>query len=254
MMKFLGIIPARYASTRFAGKPLAAIGGHPMIEWVYRRARRDVEQVCVATDDERICNCVRSFGGDAVMTSPNHATGTDRIAEAARLLGSDADVIINIQGDEPFIDPQSIVLLMRCFDDARTHIATLARPVAAGTPYAELADPNVPKVLLSPSGQALAFSRQPIPYVRGVDKDAWTQHHTFYRHIGIYAYRAAMLQAITRMAQTPLEKAESLEQLRWIENGLHISVAVTQADNFGIDTPADLQQACRLAAEGKFML
>lgn len=242
-MKFLGLIPARYASTRFPGKPLADIGGMTMIERVYRQAGKELPDVCVATDDERIAATVRAFGGNVVMTSQNHRSGTDRIAEAYRNLASDADVVINIQGDEPFIDPSQIAAVKACFDDPATDIATLVRRFDPALGTDALFNPNTPKVVMDDAMNALYFSRSVIPYLRGVEKEEWAVKGTFYTHIGMYAYRAGVLGEITRLPQSPLEKAESLEQLRWLQAGYKIKVGVTDTPTIGIDTPDDLRRA-----------
>ena len=245
-MKFVGIIPARYASTRFPGKPLADILGQSMIQRVYERASQVLETVVVATDDQRIYDAVVKFGGRVVMTSENHKTGTDRCYEALTKLSETYDVIINIQGDEPFIAMEQIEALKNCFVSDQIQLATLVKPFDTNTSFVELENPNTPKVVLSQTGEAICFSRSVIPYVRGIDKDQWASAHTFYKHIGIYAYRADILEKITQMSQTPLEKAESLEQLRWLEHGLHIHTAVTLADNHSIDTPEDLERVIKL--------
>ncbi len=245
-MKFVGIIPARYASTRFPGKPLADILGQPMIQRVYERASQVLDTVVVATDDQRIYDAVVQFGGRVVMTSENHKTGTDRCCEALTKLSETYDVIINIQGDEPFIAMEQIEALKNCFVSDQIQLATLVKPFDTNTSFVELENPNTPKVVLSQTGEAICFSRSVIPYVRGIDKDRWASAHTFYKHIGIYAYRADILEKITQMSQTPLEKAESLEQLRWLEHGLHIHTAVTLADNHSIDTPEDLERVIKL--------
>lgn len=242
-MKFVGIIPARYASSRFPGKPLALIGGKPMIQWVYERSLKALDHVVVATDDERIYQCVEDFGGNVVMTSPNHNTGTDRIAEAATLLPECYDVVINIQGDEPFIHPQQIEALKQCFEKPATDIATLIRPFPKTTTFEQLSNPNTPKVAITRTGEAMMFSRSIIPYLRGIEQDQWAQTNQYYAHIGIYAYRTDILMKITKMERTPLEKAESLEQLRWLENGLTIQTAITHSITHGIDTPEDLADA-----------
>lgn len=241
-MKFVGIIPARYASTRFPGKPLADIFGKPMIRHVYERASQVLETVVVATDDRRIYDAVEAFGGRVVMTSERHKTGTDRCYEALTKLPDRYDVVINIQGDEPYIATEQIEALKRCFDANSTQLATLIKPFAPEATYQELQNPNAPKVVVNQFGEAVYFSRSVVPYLRGAAPDEWARLHTYYKHIGIYAYRADILAQITRMAQTPLEKAESLEQLRWLENGLRIRVAVTTAENVSIDTPEDLQR------------
>jgi 3-deoxy-manno-octulosonate cytidylyltransferase (CMP-KDO synthetase) len=249
-MQYIGIIPARYASSRFPGKPLADIGGMSMIQRVYEQASKVLDTVIVATDDERIYDCVRAFGGLVYMTSAEHRCGTDRICEAYQLyresdIGnriSDNDiVVVNIQGDEPFIQPEQIQAVMDCFP---TDIATLAKPYTEQDDLQELLTPNIVKVVFSQqTGEALYFSRSVIPYLRGVEQSEWISKGQYFSHIGLYAYRADVLLRITQMPQTPLEKAESLEQLRWLENGLKIKVAVSNTKSIGIDTPEDLQQA-----------
>lgn len=241
-IKFVGIIPARYASTRFPGKPLADIFGKPMVQHVYERASQVLDTVVVATDDRRIYDAVEAFGGRVVMTSENHKTGTDRCYEALTKLAEHYDVVINIQGDEPYIAIEQIEALKHCFDTNGTQLATLVKPFAENSTYDDLQNPNTPKVVVNQMSEAVYFSRSVVPYMRGVAPDEWAQHHTYYKHIGIYAYRTDILAQITKMAQTPLEKTESLEQLRWIENGLRIKVAVTDAENISIDTPEDLQK------------
>ena len=245
-MKFVGIIPARYASTRFPGKPLADILGQPMIQRVYERASQVLDTVVVATDDQRIYDAVVQFGGRVVMTSENHKTGTDRCYEALTKLPETYDVVINIQGDEPFIAIDQIEALKNCFVSDQIQLATLVKPFDANISIDELENPNTPKVILSQAGEAICFSRSVIPYLRGVEKSQWAAAHTYYKHIGIYAYRTDILAQITKMTQTPLEQAESLEQLRWLENGLHIHVAITLSDNHSIDTPEDLQRVVAL--------
>lgn len=246
-LKFIGIIPARYASTRFPGKPLARIEGVTMIERVYRRASAELDNVAVATDDRRIYDAVTAFGGKAVMTSEAHRSGTDRICEAYDNMRSDADVVINIQGDEPFIDPVQIRSLKECFADPEVRIATLVRPFIGD--IEALTNRNTPKVVLDNAGNALYFSRSVIPYVRNYPIEEWPSHADFYTHIGMYGYRASALHEITRLPQSPLEIAESLEQLRWLQNGYKIRVAVNDCPTIGIDTPEDLERACRLARE-----
>ncbi|MDO4191464.1 MAG: 3-deoxy-manno-octulosonate cytidylyltransferase [Bacteroidales bacterium] len=242
-MNFIGIIPARYASSRFPGKPLALICGKPMIQWVYEQSRKELERVVVATDDERIFDCVTRFGGEAVMTSSNHTTGTERIAEAVKLLPGCYDVVINIQGDEPFIQPEQINALKQCFTHQDVDIATLIRPFPPTTNYEQLSQPNTPKVTVNQQGRALLFSRSVIPFLRDKAKDSWAQYNIYYAHIGIYAYRTNVLQEITKLGRTPLEIAESLEQLRWLENGYTIQTAITYSVSHGIDTPDDLADA-----------
>ena len=245
-MKFLGIIPARYASTRFPGKPLADMKGKYMIQRVYEQARKVLDHVCVATDDDRIFNAVQSFGGEVVMTSAQHRSGTDRCFEAYRTLGGHEDVVINIQGDEPFIKPEQIESLIACFDSPQIQIATLVRPFEASEGYEVLANPTSPKVVLNERHEALYFSRSIIPYLRGVEPAEWLTRHTYYKHIGMYGYRADVLGQITCLPQSSLELAESLEQLRWLQNGYTIKVGITTQETIGIDTPADLEKAIAL--------
>lgn len=245
-MKFIGIIPARYASTRFPGKPLADMKGKYMIQRVYEQARKVLDHVCVATDDDRIFNAVQSFGGEVVMTSAQHRSGTDRCFEAYRTLGGHEDVVINIQGDEPFIKPEQIESLIACFDSPQIQIATLVRPFEASEGYEALANPNSPKVVLNERHEALYFSRSVIPYLRGVEPAEWLARHTYYKHIGMYGYRADVLSQITCLPQSSLELAESLEQLRWLQNGYTIKVGITTQETIGIDTPADLEKAIAL--------
>lgn len=249
---FIAIIPARYASTRFPGKPLALIGGIPMIERVYRRAQASFEHVLVATDDNRIADVVRAFGGNVVMTSPNHRSGTDRCSEAYRLSGSDADIVVNIQGDEPFIAKSQLEALKLCFEDESVQLASLARPFPATRSFEELANPNSPKVVMDSDMNAMLFSRSVIPFLRGVPKEKWPAEFNYFTHVGLYGYRADVLGRITLLPQSKLELAESLEQLRWLENGYKIRMAVTEEQTIGIDTPADLEAAERLFATGKF--
>ena len=243
-IKFIGIIPARYASTRFPGKPLTDMNGKTMIERVYEQVKNTVDAVYVATDDERIKTAVTAFGGKVVMTSPNHKSGTDRCYEAYLKAGSDCDIIINIQGDEPFIHPSQIETLKTCFDDVNTEIATLVKPFEAeGDFESTLFNPNSPKVVLNKKNEAMYFSRSVIPYLRGKEYTQWLHDHTYYKHIGLYAYRANVLKEITQLPQSPLELAESLEQLRWLENGYRIKVGITHQETIGIDTPEDMQKA-----------
>lgn len=244
-MKIIGIIPARYASTRFPGKPLVMLGDKQIIERVYRQVEGILDEVVVATDDKMIFDAVAAFGGKVVMTSTEHRSGTDRVMEAYSKLGEKYDVIVNIQGDEPFIQPEQIKQLCQCFNDDNVDIATLVKPFTEDDGIAALENPNSPKVVLDNNMRAMYFSRSVIPYLRGVDKNEWLKKHTFYKHIGMYAYRADALQRITSLPQSTLELAESLEQLRWIENGLTIKVGVTQQETIGIDTPEDLKRAER---------
>lgn len=239
-MRFAGIIPARYASTRFPGKPLARLGGQPVIQHVYEKVAETLGEAYVATDDERIAAAVEAFGGQAVMTRADHKSGTDRIEEAVENLGCQADVIINVQGDEPFIAQEQIETLCRLFDDPQTQIGTIGKPFAD---MEAVASPNSPKIVLDRQGYAMYFSRSIIPYVRGVEQAAWNRHHTFLKHLGIYAYRREVLREVTLLPQSPLELAESLEQLRWLENGYRIKVGITDTETIGIDTPEDLARA-----------
>lgn len=248
-MKFIAIIPARYASTRFPAKPLALLGGRPIIERVYRQVSKAVDDVVVATDDERIFAAVESFGGRAVMTSTSHRSGTDRCYEALCKVGGGFDAVINVQGDEPFIQPSQIEAIERCFDNPSTDIATLVKPFSAEDGLAALENPNSPKVVLDSESHAIYFSRSVIPYLRGVERDKWLESHTFYKHIGMYAFRSDVLRQVTSLPQSPLELAESLEQLRWLENGYKIGVGISRVETIGIDTPEDLARAERFLAQ-----
>lgn len=239
-MKFIGLIPARYASTRFPGKPLALLAGKPVIQHVYEQAAKVLDAVYVATDDERIYNKVLEFGGKAVMTSTEHHSGTDRIEEALEKVGGDFDVVVNIQGDEPFIAQSQIETLCHCFEDEATQIATLGKPFEC---IEAVENPNSPKIVVDNRGYAMYFSRSVIPFVRGVERQEWLKKYPFLKHLGIYAYRTEVLKAITRLPQSSLELAESLEQLRWLENGYRIKVGITNVETVGIDTPEDLQRA-----------
>ena len=225
-MNFLAIIPARYASTRFPGKPLARLGGKPVIQRVYEQVAGVLDDAVVATDDERIRDAVRAFGGRVEMTSPDHRSGTDRCWEAYCKQGREYDVVVNVQGDEPFIRPSQLEAVKRCFDDPATDIATLVKPFTEADGLA-------------------ALSRSVIPYLRGVPREEWLARHTFYKHIGLYAFRADVLRAVTALPQSPLELAESLEQLRWLENGYKIGVGISEVETIGIDTPEDLEKAER---------
>ena len=243
-MKYLGIIPARYASTRFPAKPLAMLGGMMVVERVYRQVEGVLDDVVVATDDERIETAVRQFGGKVVMTSTSHRSGTDRCYEALTKVGADRfDVVVNIQGDEPFIQPQQLHTVCACFDDSSVDIATLVKPFTVADGYAALENANSPKVVVNKRMEALYFSRSIIPYLRGKDREEWLSNHTYYKHIGLYAYRTEVLKQITALPQGTLERAESLEQLRWLENGYKIKVGITDVETIGIDTPEDLQRA-----------
>lgn len=242
-MKYIAIIPARFASTRFPAKPLALLGGKPIIQHVYERVEKVVPNLCVATDDERIVKTVDAFGGKAIMTSVNHRSGTDRCYEAYELLESDADVIINVQGDEPFIAEEQLRSVMDCFNTPSTQIATLVKPFERTATYEEIENPNSPKAVLDKNGFALYFSRSVIPYLRGFERSEWPAHHTYLKHIGLYAYRAEVLKEIATMPMGNLEQCESLEQLRWLQAGLRIKVGMTQIETIGIDTPNDLLRA-----------
>ncbi len=242
-MKFLGIIPARYASTRFPGKPLADMLGMPMIQRVYEQVVGVLDDVCVATDDQRIFDAVVAFGGKVVMTSDQHQSGTDRCYEALTKIGGNFDVVVNIQGDEPFIKPAQINLLQSCFEDEKTQIATLVKPFPENSEFEILSNPNTPKVVLNNNMQAMYFSRSVIPFFRGKDNKEWAKNHIYYKHIGLYAYKSDVLKKITNLPQSGLEKTESLEQLRWLENGYTIKVAITHEETIGIDTPEDLISA-----------
>lgn len=242
-MKTIAIIPARYASTRFPGKPLAILGGKPVIQRVYEQVTTVLDEAYVATDDERIYNKVQEFGGRVVMTSPNHKSGTDRIEEAVQKIGTDADIIINVQGDEPFIHPSQIEALIKCFDDPTTQIATLGKPFDKDADISLLDNPNSPKIVVDNNSFALYFSRSVIPFIRGVEHNQWLGKYPFLKHLGIYAYRTHVLHEITRLPQSSLELAESLEQLRWLQNGYRIRVGTTNIETVGIDTPEDLQRA-----------
>ncbi len=243
-MKFIGIIPARFASTRFPGKPLIDIDGKTMIQRVYEQCMKSKLLSCVfvATDDERIYNHVVSFGGQVVLTSCSHQSGTDRCLEAAKNMKMPVlqnDVVVNIQGDEPFIDPNQIDLLISCFSDSQTNIATLIKQIHSSD---DLFNINKPKVILNKDREAIYFSRTPLPHIRGVDQTQWLNHYVFYNHIGIYAYKMGVLEQITALPASSLEIAESLEQLRWIENGFKIKTQVTDIESVSIDTPEDLKK------------
>jgi len=242
-MDFIGIIPSRFASTRFPGKPLADINGKTMIERVYGQAKKVLEYVYVATDDQRIAQEVTRFGGHFVMTSKKHQSGTDRLAEAIEIIQKETnknfDAVINIQGDEPFIQPKQIEEIISCFNNPLAQIATLVKKIENNE---DLFDINKPKVVINENMQAIYFSRSPIPFLRNFEKKEWHLNHDFYKHIGIYAYKTEALKKLTKIKQSPLEIAESLEQLRWIENKYDIYTAITEFESFGIDTPEDLDR------------
>ena len=239
-MKILGIIPARYASTRFPGKPLADIAGKSMIQRVYEQALQAerLSEVVVATDDERILLHVNGFGGRAILTGEQHQSGTDRCAETIEKLPG-FDYAVNIQGDEPFIHPGQIDLLCSCFDSSDSGLATLVKKIDSDD---DLVNPNIPKVVLNTNTEAIYFSRTVIPHLRGKPLNEWLLHQTYYKHIGIYGYRADVLKKVSRLPVSVLESSEALEQLRWIENGLRIKVAITEKETHAVDTPEDLEK------------
>lgn len=239
-MKVLGIIPSRFASTRFPGKPLAMIDGISMIQRVYEQSKKSssLQKVIVATDDDRIYNHVKDFGGEVVMTSTDHPSGTDRCAEVLSKEKEKWDAVINIQGDEPFIDPKQIDLLVSLLQN-NAMIATLVKKINTND---ELLNPNTPKVILNKDGNAIYFSRQPLPYYKGIDVSEWQKMIDYYKHVGMYGYRAEVLPQLTKLPVGSLEKAESLEQLRWLENGYAVSTAITDIETIAIDTPADLER------------
>ncbi len=242
-MEYVAIIPARYASTRFPGKPLALLGNKPVVIHVCEQALKVFDHVFVATDDERIAAVVMAAGFCAIMTQENHKSGTDRCCEAFKKCGIDAGVVINIQGDEPFIQPSQLITLCELFDDQSTDIATLVKPFPSDTPYEKLANPNCPKVVVDDNMHALYFSRSVIPYVRGIPEQGWASRHVYYKHIGLYAFKSHVLEKITTLPQSTIEKAESLEQLRWLSAGYKIKVGVTNVETIGIDSPDDLAAA-----------
>ena len=242
-MKFIGIIPARYASTRFPAKPLAILGGKPVIQRVYEQVAGILDEAYVATDDERIESAVKAFGGKVVMTSVYHKSGTDRCYEAYTKVGQGYDVVVNIQGDEPFIQRSQLEAVKACFEDSATQIATLVKPFTPEDGFEALENVNSPKVVVNKNMNALYFSRSVIPFQRNAEKEGWLKGHTYYKHIGLYAYRADVLKEITSLPQSSLELAESLEQLRWLESGYTIKVGISEVETIGIDTPQDLARA-----------
>jgi len=242
-MKILGIIPSRYASTRFPGKPLVMIGSKSMIHRVYIQASKAFDDVVVATDDERIFREVSSFGGKVVMTAHTHQSGTDRCAEAAIAYSKQSkktfDAVVNIQGDEPFVRPDQLISLGNLFEDKTVEIATLIKEAKTSD---EIFSENTAKVIVNLKGEAVYFSRSPIPFKRGADKLEWVSQHVYYRHIGVYAYRYDVLQQITQLPQSSLELCEKLEQNRWIENGYRIRTCKTDFEGLAVDTPEDLDK------------
>ena len=247
-MRFVGIIPARFASTRFPGKPLVDIGGKSMIQRVYEQVSKVLADVYVATDDQRIFDAVLAFGGRAIMTSDQHKSGTDRCYEAYSKLSGNFDVVINVQGDEPFIQPEQIETLKDCFKSTETEIATLAKRFTEMDGFEALNNPNSPKLVVNKSSEAMYFSRSIIPFRRGAETVDWISLNTYLKHVGIYAYRADVLRQLTQLEQSPLEISESLEQLRWLENGFRIKVGYTDVETVGIDTPEDLEKVKTLFA------
>lgn len=241
----VGIIPARYASTRFPGKPLIDIRGKSMIQRVYEQASKSssLDKVVVATDDERIKEHVLAFGGHVVMTAEEHPSGTDRCWDALKQIEGKYDYVINIQGDEPFIDPSQIDTLAAVLKDGTTELATLIIPVDN---HEVLFDMGEVKVVLNDNMEGMYFSRMVIPYIKGVLQENWHQHHDYYRHVGMYAYRTDVLEKLTALPVSSLEKAESLEQLRWLQKGFKIKCAITQFDSHCIDTPEDVEKVLRL--------
>ena len=247
-MRILTIIPARYASTRFPGKPLAKIGDKEMILHVLERASRISPSLYVATDDDRIASCVRQAGYEAIMTSSDLRSGTERCIQAYERLGQEADILVNLQGDEPFIAAEHIELLLAAFEDPEVDIATLAQPFGEECSDEELANPNAVKVVSGQRGQALYFSRSVIPHLRGA-KESWARQHRYLKHIGLYAFRTKILPQLQQLTNSPLELAESLEQLRWLDAGYRIQVQYTELGTVGIDTPEDLEELSALILE-----
>jgi len=242
-MNVLGVIPARWASTRFPGKPLVKIGDKSMIQRVYEQSAKALQYVVVATDDKRIVEEVNSFNGQVVMTSDEHESGTDRCREALDRFEDESelsfDIVVNIQGDEPFIQPEQITDVVDCFNDSRAEISTLIKKI---TDMEALFNPNNPKVVLNSNSEAIYFSRSTIPYVMNTDKLEWLNNYTFYEHLGLYGYKTDVLRKITELNPSDLEKSESLEQNRWLEHGFRIKVAETDHENISIDTEEDLKQ------------
>ena len=234
-----GIIPARYASTRFPGKPLVDIHGKSMLQRVYEQCLKSkLDRLLVATDDERIASHVKEFNGEVILTASNHKSGTDRIAEALDILNiQDDGLVVNIQGDEPFINPEDINLLTACFEKQKTQIATLVKKIDA---IETLENPNKPKVVLNSNKEALYFSRAPIPHLKDFKKEEWLNHHIFFKHIGIYGFRTSILKEINQLPSSLLEKKEGLEQLRWLENGYRIQTAETNSESIAVDCQEDL--------------
>lgn len=239
-MKVVGIIPARYASSRFPGKPLAMLKGKHVVQHVVEQVSKVLTDVYVATDDERIAKAVEEFGGKVILTRADHQSGTDRIAEAVSKLETVYDVVVNIQGDEPFIHESQIRTVVECFEDPTTDIATLGKKFDT---LSAAKNPNSPKIILDNNNCAIYFTRALVPYIRNKAEEEWLEAYPFLKHIGLYAYRTEVLKAITRLPQSSLELAESLEQLRWLQNGYKIKVGLTDIETIGIDTPEDLERA-----------
>ena len=239
-MKFLGIIPARYSSSRFPGKPVAILGGKPVIQHVYERVKNVLTDVYVATDNVHIYKVVTDFGGKAIMTREEHESGTERASEALDKIDGKFDVVINIQGDEPFIQSEQIKMLMSSFDDEQTQIATLGVPLKS---MDDVNKSNTPKIVIDNHNNALYFSRSVIPFVRGINQADWLSHYPFLKHVGLYAYRTETLREISKLPLSSLELAERLEQLRWLQNGYRIKVCITDIETISIDTPQDLVNA-----------
>jgi 3-deoxy-manno-octulosonate cytidylyltransferase (CMP-KDO synthetase) len=239
-MNVIGVIPARYDSSRFPGKPLVDIGGKSMIQRVYEQCSKStsLNKLIVATDDQRIADHVKLFGGNVTLTSINHQSGTDRCAEVANNY-PEFDFLINIQGDEPMINPDQIDLLCKCFENPNASIATLVKKISSNE---ELFNENTPKVILNKNNEAILFSRTAIPFIRGKAKENWIEHYTFYKHIGIYGFKKETLKNLYNLPVSALESAEALEQLRWIENGYRIHTAITDKESQAIDTPQDLEK------------
>lgn len=245
-MNIIALIPARYDSSRFPGKPLAFLANMPVILHVCKQVEKAGISPIVATDDSRIFNVVKDAGYIVVMTSREHRSGTDRICEALNIISKDGfspDVVVNVQGDEPFIRPDQLIHLTEVFEDPNVELATLIKPFPKDASFADLDNPNLVKVTRKLSGDALYFSRSVIPNLRGVSKEEWPAKGTFFTHMGVYAYRPDTLRSIAVMTQSPLELSESLEQLRWLEAGLNIRTVITSGESIGIDTPDDLIKA-----------
>ncbi len=240
--KLYGVIPSRYGSSRFPGKPLCMIGGKAMIEMVYERVLGSgcFAKVVVATDDNRIYDYVKGFGGEVVMTKDSHNSGSERCEEVSRLLNMEGeDILINIQGDEPFIEGSQILLVAESFKDEKVNISTLAKRIEREE---ELWDSNVVKVVIDVNGYAMYFSRQAIPYCRDYDKGEWLGRGVYYKHIGLYGYKVGVLRDLMRLKVSKLEEIEKLEQLRWLANGYKIKVIETEKETLSVDTPEDLEK------------